>query len=165
MSGGTFAITLAKEDFKFSCGHFTVFGPDRAELLHGHNYQVRLELVGTALDDNDLLFEFPRIKPLIRRLCSRLDSRTLVPTASPHLSVVDADGSVEVTFRGRRYRLPSEDAVLLPLANTSIEALARMLWRQLAGELELPRVETLGVGVFETPGQGCWYRAPLPPPQ
>ena len=36
----TFSIRLAKEDFKFSVAHFTIFGPGHAEPLHGHNYNV-----------------------------------------------------------------------------------------------------------------------------
>ena len=47
-----YVLRLAKEDFKFSAAHFTLFGPDEAELLHGHNYQVEVEMVGYALDED-----------------------------------------------------------------------------------------------------------------
>ena len=46
-----FRIVLAKEDFKFSAAHFTLFPGGRAELLHGHNYRVRVELAGSELDE------------------------------------------------------------------------------------------------------------------
>ena len=161
MARARYTLILAKEDFKFSCAHFTLFGPRRAELLHGHNYQVALELTGRELDADDLLIDFPSVKTAIRGSCERLDSLTLIPTESPHLGIFEDAESVTVTFRDRSYRLPKADVLLLPLVNTSIEALARMLWQELVAAVELPRVEELGVQVSETAGQGCWYRAPV----
>src|ERR1700733_13558481 len=34
-----YRMVLAKEDFKFSSAHFTLFADGSAELLHGHNYR------------------------------------------------------------------------------------------------------------------------------
>lgn len=154
-------MQLAKEDFKFSAAHFTLFPDGRAELLHGHNYQVALELSGSVLDGEDLLTDFGQVKAAVRELCARLDSRTLVPSRSSHLRVSEDGDAVEVAFGDRVYRLPAADVLMLPLVNTSIEALARMLWQQLVDRLELPRIEVLGVNVAETAGQSCWYRAPV----
>ena len=156
----TFTVLLAKQDFKFSCAHFIVFGAERAELLHGHNYQVSVELRGRSLDDEGLLVDMARAKAQIRRACARLDSRTLVPSRNHHLAVERRPGGVDITFRERRYRFPADDVLLLEEINTSIEVLARMLWEQLAEALEEPLVEQLGVGVSQTSGQECWYRAP-----
>jgi 6-pyruvoyltetrahydropterin/6-carboxytetrahydropterin synthase len=164
MAQESFTLVLAKEDFKFSCAHFTLFGPHRAELLHGHNYQVALELTGHELDADDLLIDFPSVKKSIRGSCARLDSLTLIPTESPHLRIEEGEKSVTVTFRDRSYQLPKADVLLLPLVNTSIEALARMLWQELVAQVALPRVEKLGVHVSETAGQGCWYRASFESP-
>lgn len=157
-----FTLTLAKEDFKFSCGHFTVFGAEEAELLHGHNYQVAVELTGRDLGDEGLLADFVSVKAAIRRRCARLDSRMLIPTGGSHLEISPSGDHVEVCFGERRYRFPVVDVVLLELVNTSIEAMARMLWEELAEELELPGIDRLGVCVSETAGQSCWYRAPWP---
>ncbi len=162
-AGESFTLVLAKEDFKFSSGHFTVFAADQAELLHGHNYQVAVELTGSRLDSEDLLTDFGVVKAAIRDFCARLDSRTLIPARSSHLTVEEDGDAVAVTFRDRAYRLPAGDVLILPLVNTSVEALARMLWQQLVAALELPGIESLGVNVAETAGQSCWYRAPLTP--
>jgi 6-pyruvoyl-tetrahydropterin synthase len=54
-STGRFHIELAKEDFKFSAAHFTLFGPDAAERLHGHNYRVTVAVEGEELDARGLL--------------------------------------------------------------------------------------------------------------
>lgn len=160
-----FSIRLAKEDFKFSAAHFTLFPDGRAELLHGHNYRVRLELTGHRLSDVGLLFDVSVIKRAIRERCAVLDERTLIPTGTDRLAVARRDGTVEVRFRDRVYAFPEADVVLLPLANVSIELLARMLWQEVAGTLTGTPVERLTVDVEETPGQSCAYSALLGVPR
>lgn len=152
-----YRIVLAKEDFKFACAHFTIFGDGRAELLHGHNYQVQVELSGAGLDEEGLLVDIDVFKRTLRGHCARLDSRTLLPAESPRLQWCREGGSIEVRFGERSYRMPAEDALLLPLVNTSIELLARMLWQELAPALAGSRVEHMAVAVEETAGQRCWY--------
>lgn len=156
-----YRLVLAKEDFKFSAAHFTLFGGGRAELLHGHNYRVTLELAGSEVDELGLLADLERTKAAVRRLCARLDSRTLLPAAGPGVAWSRQDGAVEITFGPRRYRFPEEDVLALPLANTSIELLARMLWEDLAKELAGSRVDFLAVSVEESAGQRCVYEAGL----
>lgn len=160
-SGATYSIFLGKEDFKFSAAHFTVFGDLRAELLHGHNYQVEVALEGDAVDENGLLCDFVHVKGTIRRLCARWDSRMLIPAENPHLTIRQQEGEVAVIFRDRRYAFPAADVLLLPLVNSSIELFARLLWEELARALDIPWVHIMAVTVGETAGQRCVYRAPL----
>ena len=75
---GVFTLVLQKEDFKFSCAHFTLFGPDEAELLHGHNYHVAVEIQGKTLDDEGLLASFVEVKSAIRAACDRTGARTTI---------------------------------------------------------------------------------------
>ena len=157
----TYTLELCKEDFKFSAGHFTLFSADEAELLHGHNYQVGVEFVGPELDEEGLLVSFVETKKTIRALCERLDTQLLIPENSPHLAFDRQDGHLEIRFGARRYVVPEDDVLMLPEVNTSIEVLARYLWNCLAESLELSHLTSLGVNVSETPGQSCWYRAPL----
>ena len=162
-AAGRHRVVLAKEDFKFACAHFTVFAEGDAELLHGHNYRVAVELGGARLDDHGLLLDVARFKVEIRRLCAELDSRTLVPAASPLVAVERRGEEIEVRFGVRRYLLPAADVLLLPLANSSMELLARMLWERLAPALAGSRVDTLAVSVEESAGQRCVYERGLPP--
>jgi 6-pyruvoyltetrahydropterin/6-carboxytetrahydropterin synthase len=157
--GGVFTLVLEKEDFKFSCAHFTLFGPDDAELLHGHNYHVSVELQGRRLDDEGLLASFVDVKRAVRAACARFDERTLVPTRSPHVHLRSEDGEVEIRYQDRRYVLPAADVLELPLVNTSIEEMALLVWRDLVDTVDLAGVDQLGVNVSETAGQSCWYRA------
>jgi len=156
-----YRLVLAKEDFKFSAAHFTLFGGDRAELLHGHNYRVSLELAGSAVDELGLLADLERTKAAVRRLCARLDSRTLLPASGPGVAWSRQEGAVEIRFGPRCYRFPEADVLALPLANTSIELLARMFWEDLAPELRGSRVDWLAVSVEESAGQRCVYEAGL----
>lgn len=158
-----FTIHLAKEDFKFSAAHFTLFPDGRAELLHGHNYRVRVHLGGPGLDPVGLLVDVAGVKRRIREACAALDERTLIPARAGRLEVSRADGGVEVRFDGRAYRFPEEDVVLADLENVSIELLARGIWQTVAPELAGTRAEELTVEVEETPGQSCSYTARLEP--
>jgi 6-pyruvoyltetrahydropterin/6-carboxytetrahydropterin synthase len=158
---GRYRMVLAKEDFKFSAAHFTLFGDGRAELLHGHNYRVRVELAGESLDGEGLLVDIESFKRLLRSLCSRLDSRTLIPGESGRLHWEREGEGIAVRFGERAYRFPAADTLVLPLANTSIELLARMLWHDLAPPLAGSRVESLAVSVEETAGQECWYEGEI----
>ena len=158
-----FRISLAKEDFKFSAAHFTIFPDGRAELLHGHNYQVQVELGGRSLGEEGLLMDLESFKRSLRESCARLDSRTLLPAESSHLAWSREGSAMEVRFAARIYRFPAEDILLLPLVNTSMELLARYLWEGLAPCLAGSRVDTLAVSVQESAGQRCWYEADLTP--
>lgn len=156
-----YRIVLAKEDFKFSAAHFTLFANGGAELLHGHNYRVRVELAGSDLDGEGLLLDIESFKRELRRLCSALDSRTLIPGESRRLCWSRDGDAIDVRCGERTYRFPAADTLLLPLANTSIELLARMLWGDLAPHLAGSRVDVLAVSVEESAGQRCWYEERL----
>jgi 6-pyruvoyltetrahydropterin/6-carboxytetrahydropterin synthase len=145
---GRFIVTLAKPDFKFSVAHFTLFPGGEAELLHGH-------------DEHGLLVSFDTAKAAIRGACRALDGRVLVASGAAALDVRRLGGEVEIAFASRRYRFPAADVVELPLANTSIELLARWFWGELAPRVADPRIDTLTVSVEETEGQSSSFSAAL----
>jgi len=154
-------VKLAKEDFKFSAAHFTVFPSKEAERLHGHNYRVRIEIEGTDPGPDGLLVPVAEVKANLRALCASLDERTLVPEKSPHLEVNREADAIEIAFGERRYRLPAADTRLLPLQNVTMELLATHLWHELAPSLTGGRVERLVVEVEETAGQSASYAGPI----
>ena len=156
-----YRIVLAKEDFKFSAAHFTLFPDGGAELLHGHNYRVRVELAGSSLDEEGLLVDIDHFKKVLRERCAHLDSRTLLPAASGRVQWTRDGDAFEISCGPRRYRFPADDVLLLPLVNTSMELFARMLWEELAPALEGSRVEEMAVSVEESAGQRCWFEQGL----
>lgn len=155
-------LRLAKEDFKFSVAHFTVFGAEEGEPLHGHNYRVFVEVEGSELDELGLLVPVAELKNAIRAACRDLDDKTLIPERCPHLRIDTSTADVVVVrFAGRTYTLPASEVRLLPLENTTVELLARMLWEELADALRPVPVHRLSVSVDEIAGQGCRYEAAL----
>ena len=158
----TYSLRLGKQDFKFSAAHFTVFGEGEAEALHGHNYRVEVELSGPEVDELEFLVPMAAVKRDIRAQCAALDEKVLLPAECPSLELQQGD-TVTATFGQRRYEFPSSEVVLLPVANVTVEALARLLWQRLAdrwGSLR-DRAETLEVTVAETRGQSAGYRRNL----
>ncbi len=160
---GTFSLRLGKEDFKFSAAHFTVFGDGEAEPLHGHNYRITVELSGSELDDLDFLVPAATAKREIRAQCAVLDEKVLLPADCPQLELAGDGEAVTVVFASRRYEFPSSEVVLLPVANVTVEALARLLWLRLRNQWThlRDRVEVVAVTVSETQGQSASYRCSL----
>ena len=160
---GTYSLRLGKEDFKFSAAHFTVFGEGEAEALHGHNYRVSVELSGADVDGLEFLVPAATAKRDVRSRCAELDEKILLPADCPHLELAGHGETVRATLGQRCYEFPSSEVVLLPLANVTVEALARLLWQRLADRwVSLrDRVETVEVTVAETRGQGASYRRKL----
>ncbi|KAL1861357.1 hypothetical protein VTK73DRAFT_7132 [Phialemonium thermophilum] len=139
----TYRMVLEKKDFHFSASHFTILTADHAEPLHGHNYHVRVELYGHALDRNDLLLDITAFKSSVRDLCSRLDHRVLIQSKSPHLRVTRSPGIVEVRFCSETYQYPESSILFLPLVNTSMEALSAFIWTELSAALVGTGVESV----------------------
>ena len=154
-----FEIHLSKETFKFSCSHFTILAADRAERLHGHNYQLRIDIQVGSLDPKlGLAFDFNTVKPLIRALCDGLDERILLPLNSPYLKVTSAGSQVDVQFGSKRYSFPAEDTFQLPLTNITSEELARYAAEQLVRSMTaVPAWTRIRVHVEETPGQSVSF--------
>jgi 6-pyruvoyltetrahydropterin/6-carboxytetrahydropterin synthase len=151
-----FRLRLAKRDFKFSSAHFTLFADREAGALHGHNYQVEIEVEGDELDDTGLLVELADLKRIVRAACTEWDEKVLLPEHSPQLAIERQGDEVVVRYGARRYVFPAVEVILLPLVNTTIELLARWLADRLAPALP-GRLRRLVVTVGETDGQSCSY--------
>jgi 6-pyruvoyltetrahydropterin/6-carboxytetrahydropterin synthase len=159
----TYCVRIAKERLVFSAGHFITYGGDTCEPLHGHNYHVRCELEG-PLNGNQYVVDFIALRDALESLTAQLDHRMLLPTEHPTIhvrAVPRAEGNeVEVTHERRRWVFPAEDCVLLPVANTTAELLARHLAQQLrSGFLENRQIPwtRLRLEVDECDGQWARY--------
>ncbi|HUS63856.1 MAG TPA: 6-carboxytetrahydropterin synthase [Kofleriaceae bacterium] len=158
-------IVVARAEHKFSCAHMTVFPDGTAERLHGHNYTV-----GVALEVSDIRFEalidFGAIKRAVRALCAELRERTILAERNPRLEVVRRDGGeVELRLCGKRYVLPEEDVLFLPIENATTEELSHFCATRLEAQLRptLDRSAAIGleVRVEESPGQGATTTLPI----
>lgn len=153
----SWAIKLNKEYFKFSCAHFLIFPDGSKERLHGHNYQVTAEIEGD-LTAQGLVIDFLDAKPVIRELCDSLDEHWLVPSEHPELAVEQLDdGHSSVTYRDCRYVVPTDEVLLLPINNTSVENLAtwfgETLHARILERFGETQVRRLRLEISETSGQ------------
>jgi 6-pyruvoyltetrahydropterin/6-carboxytetrahydropterin synthase len=159
-------LFVGKDVHKFSCAHMTVFPDGSKERMHGHNFRVSLaiDLLGP---DPDLL-DFALLKKAMQAQCDEWTERLLLPAESSELVIVHRDQQ-ELEFRlcGKRYVVPAEDALLLPLRNVVVESLARhfaeRMLKRLGSALRPDLVSGFEVTVTESDGQGASYsvRAPF----
>jgi 6-pyruvoyltetrahydropterin/6-carboxytetrahydropterin synthase len=160
-------VCVAKERLVFSAAHFITYNGDVCEPLHGHNYHVAVELHG-PLDENSYVVDFLAVRNALQRLVDELDHRVLLPTRHPTIRVTEqagagqgGDAEVVATHGARRWVFPRADCVLLPVANTTAEMLARhiadRLREALAPQLPAPLTQ-LEIAVDECDGQWGVYR-------
>jgi len=151
----SFHVHLEKQSLVFSAAHFITFNGNICERLHGHNWRVYADVHG-PLDENSYVIDFIALRDELKTIVDDLDHRMLLPTEHPTIIVTEKDGEVEARFEERRWVFPREDCLLLPLANTTAELLARYVGLRLLSQLEkrgLPKPPKLSIGVDENYGQ------------
>ena len=153
-------LHLAKQNFKFSSAHFLIFDKNLAEMLHGHNYQVRVDLVfdnSSAGDDQGYAVDFNVLKKAIKDQCDLWDEHVLLPEKHPDIKYhISPNGNnYEIHFRDRFYSLPIKETIWLPVNNTSVENLSGLLARIFFKKFQSLGVKKLRVYVEETRGQSA----------
>ncbi len=134
----------------------TVFADGTKERLHGHNYTVAVAIEVDAIDLAAMI-PFAPLKAALAELCDAWRERVLIAKINPFLEIVRDDSELEFRLCGERYVMPRGDALLLPIENISVEALAQHIAERLRNvpALNLPHVLSLAVTIEETPGQGA----------
>ena len=148
-------VRITKDTLVFSSAHFITFNRDVCEPLHGHNFGVAAEVAG-PLDENYYVVDFVALTERLKQLVAELNHRVLLPTEHPLIRVTASDTEVEARCGERRWVFPRGDCVLLPVANTTAELLARHLALRLAetaASLTDRRLTSVRVEVDECNGQ------------
>ncbi len=154
----TTTLLLQKQNFKFSAAHFLIFDDHRAERLHGHNYQVKVDI--TVPSEADLMkqgyfIDFNEFKKIIKARLDQWDEIVLLPKSHPDMKIKENGPSLEVKFRDRFYVFPKNEVILLAITNTSVEQLSRILAADFYNEFKRFGVKRVRVSVEETRGQGA----------
>ncbi len=154
-------IFVGKDVHKFSSAHMTIFPNGTKERLHGHNFQVSLAFDLVDLSAQSFL-DFAIIKSALDAQCKAWAERLLLPERSPHFRLVQRSAAeLEFVLCGKRYIVPEEEVVLLPLENVVVETLAMQLAIELVprlGDALSPdKVIGMEVTVAEAAGQGGIY--------
>ena len=148
-------ILLARDSYKFSAAHMTVFPDGTKERLHGHNYTFTVELEVDRVDFASMI-PFSAIKGVLSALASEWKERVFLATGNPFFSLVREDAQeIEITLCGQRYVFPRADVLLLPLDNISVESLSLHVASVLAERLPRAHLLALTVKLEESPGQGA----------
>jgi 6-pyruvoyltetrahydropterin/6-carboxytetrahydropterin synthase len=155
MTQETFRVSLEKDNLVFSAAHFITFNGNICESIHGHNYRVKCEIVG-PLDENGYVVDFIALRDALTEIVNKLDHHVVLPTKHRMIKVVDDGTEVVTTFEEKRWVFPSEDCVLLPIANTTAELMASYIAHELKSLTHArfgTEIETLMVAVDENRGQ------------
>lgn len=150
-------LELFKENMKFSAGHFTIFGPDRRERLHGHNFTVAVAITSEVGDDG-LVSDYGVLKRRLVEICEEWNEIFLLPGRSKHLRLSETETHVLATFAGEQISFPKRDVLVLPLVNVTLEELSKLFLekvRELLAETRHAGVSALEVKVFSGPGQSA----------
>ncbi len=147
-------IEIAREQYKFSCAHMTVFADGTKERLHGHNYTIAIRLEVSSIELAHMV-PFSAIKHALAELCAAWKEHVLLATQNPFFVMKSEAPELEFTLCGERYVMPRGDALLLPLDNISVETLAMHVAELLSAKIEAPTALSLEVTIEESPGQGA----------
>ncbi len=167
----TFGIRIYKEYFNFAAAHFLIFEDGSREELHGHNYQVQMQIEGILDAENDIFIDFLHIKPMVKAVCDEIDHRTLLPQFSKYLTVTQLDDNhIQATYQnGDRWVIPMRDVIVLPVPNTSAERLGQYLCHRtlqaLKAQYPTAAIRKVEFSVEESRGQAAIYRLEYPEPR
>ncbi len=154
------SIHLAKQNFKFAAAHFLIFDEQRAERLHGHNYQVKVDLgYGKEINQqpDGAFVDFNVFKKAIKSHLDIWDEHILLPRLHPDMKYkISSDGkNYEVHFRDRYYSFPVNEVVWLDITNTSVEAFSQILATTFLHLFAKHKISKVRVTVEETRGQSA----------
>lgn len=151
-------VTVKRNRLRFAAAHFATF-QGGCEGLHGHNYDVTVELEGELTEDS-WVWDFGAIKRAAKALADELDHKFLLQRESRILQVTEREEEWEVRFEQRRYVFPREDVAVLPIDNSTAERIAEWFaggLLRVLDEAAAKNILTLSVGIEEMPGQTGWY--------
>lgn len=137
----------------FSAAHLLI-EHEKCEHLHGHNYRVGVTVEGEP-DERGLVVDFLELKRLLKRMFEGYDHCLLLPSNNPALKRLSEGESTRISVHGREFEFPSEDVVWLPVVNTTVEELARIIADEVKKNLAYPNVRRITVRVEESPGQSA----------
>jgi 6-pyruvoyltetrahydropterin/6-carboxytetrahydropterin synthase len=143
-------LEMGRAEFGFYAAHLALSAGE-VEPLHGHTFHVTLRLSGEP-DASGMLVEFSEIRAAVREAVAPLRRRTLIPGLAPELKITSEHDTLSITTGRKRYVLPVEDVTVLPLANTTLEAIAGYLLGQVRPQLPKAGLVAAELQVAEPPG-------------
>ena len=121
-----YTVRINKDRFKFSATHFTIFSETQAEALHGHNYQVCVDILFKSLDpETGISAEFSELKEILQTLCDQLDEKILLPANSPFVKIGEAQDN-KMNASSSMWSIPALSALHSGFTRTLKNLLVRL---------------------------------------
>jgi len=121
------AIRFENDVLVFSASHFITFGePEKVEALHGHNFRIRAEIAG-PLNRRAYVVDFVVAFDSLKKICESFSHKVLLPRDHPYIKIKTVAETMTVAMPPLSWTFPKDDAVTLPLKNTTTEALAEYI--------------------------------------
>ena len=149
-------VEVGRGEFGFSAAHAGVHDGE-FEPLHGHTYQVTLWLFGVP-GDGGMLIDFGEIKTALREAIAPLRRRTMMPGRAPEVLITSENNTLSIVAGRKRYVLPVDDVVVLPMVNTTTEAIAGYLLERVLPYLHGYGLSTVQLEVSEAPDTSATAR-------
>lgn len=151
------SVAIDKIAAHFSASH-ALISDDIEEGLHGHNYQVGIEIEGKP-DSDDIIIDFLYLDKMLNNLLSEWDHYVLLPSNNPNMEINIRENNLDIEYGIRFYSIPNEEVKVLDCTNVTTEALTRLLGEKVQNQLKKKefwqRIERINITIWET---SC-YRA------
>ena len=160
-----YAIRFEHDALYFSASHFITFGtPEKVEALHGHNFRIKAEVSG-PLNRREYVVDFLIAFDALKKICETLSHKVLLPRDHPHITIKTVGETVQVSMPPLHWAFPVGDTLILPVRNTTTEALAGYiagLFRKLLEQESAFEMPTSQYGITieleESPGMWAVFR-------
>ena len=103
-----------KNNIYFSSSHF-LLGHKKCGYLHGHSYAIHSKIYGEK-NKQDFIIDFSILKSYLKEIANQLDHRILIPEKNKYVTV--DENEIRINFENKKYILPKEDCVLLPIVGS-----------------------------------------------
>lgn len=151
------SVAIDKIAAHFSASH-ALISDDIEEGLHGHNYQVGIEIEGKP-DSDDIIIDFLYLDKMLNNLLSEWDHYVLLPLNNPNMEINVRENNLDIEYGIRFYSIPNDEVKVLDCTNVTTEALTRLLGEKVQNQLKekefWQRIERINITIWET---SC-YRA------
>ena len=159
------AIRFEHDALHFSASHFITFGtPEKVEALHGHNFRIKAEVAG-PLNAKEYVVDFLLAFDALKRISEMLSHKVLLPQHHPYITIQAANDTVFASMPPLQWSFPSGDTLILPIRNTTTEALAQYIAKSFRERLEqggafefAPSQYGITIELEESPGMWAVFR-------
>ncbi|SRR6056297_3774419 len=122
----SYHVRIEDAKSRFSASHFLV-DHNKCSRIHGHNYNVSVELTG-PLNKDYFVVDFFDLKQRLRKITEKMDHHVLIPGKSNDIEIEEKSGQILVNMKQKHYEFPKSDVIILPLKATTAELISKYIY-------------------------------------